>query len=202
MSTETDYDDKPINPVTNAVIATVIAVILVSLGAFAYVYLGRPQPVASLAITRVSAAPMPIERQTEEGTDIPVTIADQYLAFVNLHIQNLSDKPLQIEEINADLLENGNTVADPKNPDVTTTTIKRSIAASLRDYNRLFELYPQFAAYKGSPIQDEVVIPAHQSLEGTVVFSFGVDQKEWDLRKGLAVHVSFENNTRVTAQAP
>jgi hypothetical protein len=100
------------------------------------------------------------------------------------------------------LLENGTTVADPNNPDITTTTTKRSIAASLRDYNKLFETYPQFAAYKTNPIPDEAKIAPHQSLDGTVIFSYGIGQKEWDLRKGLLVHVNFDNNTSLPMPAP
>jgi hypothetical protein len=202
MANDFEKDDQPINPVKNAIIATVIAVILVSISAAAYLWFGRPSPVASGTIIRVNAAAMPIQRQTEEGTDIPVTIPDQYLAFVQIHFTNLSDKPLVVEEISADLQENGTTVADPKNPDVTTTTTKRSIAASVRDYNRLFEVYPQFSSFGTKPIPDGLTLQPHESVDGTSIFTYAVDQKEFDLRKGLLVHINFDNNTSLKIQAP
>jgi hypothetical protein len=202
MANDSEYDDQPINPVKNAIISTVIAVLLMAVATALYFHFGRTPPESAGSVTHVSAAPMPIQRQTEEGTDIPVTIQDQYLVFAQVHISNVSDKPLQIEEINADLEENGTTVADPKNPDVTTTTTKRSIAAANRDFNKLFELYPQFDGYKTVPIPDDAKIPPHQSIDGTAVFSFGIGQKEWDLRKGLVIHVEFDNNTSLTMQAP
>jgi hypothetical protein len=206
MATDSDYldqpEDKPIDPVKNAIIATVLAVILVIGAGVAYVHFGRNPPEATGNVIRVNAAAMPLVRQTEEGSDIPLNIADQYLAFVQVHITNVSDKELVIQDIQADLQENGTTVADPKNPDVTTTTIKRSVAASVRDYNKLFETFPQFSAYKTSPIPDDAKIEPHQSLDGTLIFSFGVNQKEWDLRKGLLLHVNFDNNTSLPMQAP
>jgi hypothetical protein len=202
MADDPEYDSQPINPVKNAIIATIIAVVLVSVAAALYIHFGRTSPESAGNVVRVNAAAMPIPRQTEEGTDIPVTIQDQYLVFAQVHIQNLSDKTLQIEEINGDLLENGTTVADPKNPDIKTTTTKRSIAAANRDYAKLFDLYPQFNAYKTVPIPDDAKIPPHGSIDGTVVFSFGVNQKAYDLRKGLVVHVNFDNNTSLSMQAP
>lgn len=207
MANDEKYDDQSndseaINPVANAVKATIIAVVLVSLSMAAYFYFGRPQPETSGNVVKVNGAPMPIERQTEEGTDIPVTIPDQFLAFTQLHVTNLSDKPLTIEEVNADLEENGTTVADPKNPDHTTTTTKRSVEASPRDFGRLFQLYPQFDSFQGPGIPDATVIPPHQSVDGLAIFSFGVAQKEWDLRKGLTVHINFDNNTSLTLVAP
>jgi hypothetical protein len=207
MASEEKYDDQPdnseyINPVANAIKATILAVLFVTLCCVLYYVFGRPKPENSGNVVKVNGAAMPIERQTEEGTDIPVTIPDQYLAFVQLHVSNLSDKPLVVEEVNADLDENGTTVADPKNPDITTTTTKRSVEASTRDFDRLFKLYPQFAPYQSTPFPDGTVIPPHQSVDGLAIFSFAVAQKEWDLRKGLTVHVNFDNNTSLTVQAP
>lgn len=201
------YNDQPegserINPVANAIKATILAVILVTVAIAAYFFFGRPKPETAGNVVKMNGAPMPIQRQTEEGTDIPVTIPDQFLAFVQVHIANLSDKALTIEEVNADLEENGTTVPDPKNPNITTTTTKRSVEASPRDFGRLFQLYPQFAPYQGTPIPDGTVIQPHQSVDGLAIFSFGIAQKEWDLRKGVVVHVNFDNNTSLTMQAP
>jgi hypothetical protein len=196
-------DTGPINPAASAIKATIIAVIFVTVVFVLYFYFGRPKPESSGAIVKVSGAAMPIQRQTEEGTDIPVTIADQYLAFVQLHITNMSDKPLMIQELNADLEENGNTVPDPKNPNITTTTTKRSNEASPRDIGRLFQLYPQFAQFKsGDPIPTGTTLQPNQSMDGMAIFTFGIDQKEWDLRKGLTVHVNFDNNSSLKLIAP
>ena len=195
------YNDQPedsagINPAANAIKATIIAVIFVTVVFVLYFYFGRPAPESSGNVVKVSGAPMPVERQTEEGTDIPVTVPDQYLAFVQLHISNLTDKPLAIQELNADLEESGTTAPDPKNPNITTTTTKRSIEASPRDFDRLFKLYPQFAQFQtGAPIPGGTVLQPHQSVDGLAIFSFGIQQKEWDARKGLTLHVNFDNNS-------
>jgi len=207
MATDSNYDDnlpadEPINPLANTIKATILAIVLVSLAGAAYIYWGRPPLEASGNVVRVNAAPMPIQKQTDEGTDIAGNPPDQFIAFVDVHIQNLTDKPLAILEIDADLQENGTTVADPKNPDVTTTTIKRSIGVGNRDYKRLFDVFPQFASFNTKPIPDGYTIPPHSGVDGTCIFSFAVDQKEWDLRKGLLLHVNFDNNTSLKIQAP
>lgn len=206
MDTEPQNNDQPasdrINPVANAIKATILAVVLVSVATALYVYFSRPAPISSGSVGRVSAAPMPIERQTEEGTDIPVTIQDQLLVFAQIHVQNLSDKTLVVQDITADMLENGTTTTSTKDPNVTTTTTRRSTAASGRDYQRVFDLFPQFSAYKTDPVLADTKIAPHQSIDGTVIFSYPISQQQWDLRRGLVIHVEFDNNTTLSIQAP
>ena len=136
MAITPEIDDQAtgeaINPVANAIKATIIAIVLVTASIAAFLHFSKPAPMFSGNVVRISAAPMPIQRQTDEGADLPVTIPDQMLVFGQIHIQNLTDKTLTIQEINGDLLENNTTVTDSKDPNVSTTTTRRSVAASGR----------------------------------------------------------------------
>lgn len=206
MANPPEIDEQPaseaINPVANAIKATIIAIVVVSVSIGAFVHYSRPAPTFSGNVVRISAAPMPIQRQTDEGSDLPVTIPDQLLVFGQIHVQNLSDKTLIIQEINADILENGTTVVDSKDPNVSTTTTRRSVAASGRDFKRVFDTFPQFSSFHTDPILADSKIAPHQALDGSVIFSYPISQKQWDLRRGLTVHVVFDNNTTLTMQAP
>lgn len=206
MANPPELDEQPaseaINPVANAIKATIIAIVVVTASIAAFLHFSRPAPMFSGNVIRISAAPMPIQRQTDEGTDLPVTIADQLLVFGQIHIQNLSNKTLTIQEINADILENGTTVVDPKNPNLSTTTTRRSVAASGRDFKRVFDTFPQFASFHTDPILSDTKIAPHQALDGSVIFSYPISQKQWDLRRGVTVHVEFDNNSTLTMQAP
>jgi len=174
---------------------------LVTASIAAFLHFSKPAPMFSGNVVRISAAPMPIQRQNDEGTDLPVTIPDQMLIFGQIHIQNLTDKTLTIQEINGDLLENNTTVTDSKDPNVSTTTTRRSVAASGRDFKRVFETFPQFSSFHTDPIIADSKIAPHQALDGSVIFSYPIGQKQWDARNGFVVHVAFDNNTTLTMQA-
>jgi hypothetical protein len=185
-----------------AIIAFVVAAVFIS----AYLWFNRTIPIFSGSVTRVSAAPLPIQRVNDEGTALPIAVEDQLLVFAQLHIQNLSDKTLTIQEISAILQSNPETPATPATPaapgtPATPTPGRRSVAAAKIDFDKVFQMYPQFAGFKGDPLLNDTKIAPHQSVDGLVIFDYPITQQQWDLRRGLSVYVDFTNNTQLPLQA-
>lgn len=167
-----------------ALIAFVVAAVFIGI----YLYANRTVPIFSGSITKVTAQMLPIQRTNEEGTDLQIAVNDQLLVFTQVHIQNLSDKTLTIEEVSALLQSNG-------------APARRSVAAAKIDFDKVFQTYPQFASLKGDPLLNETKIAPHQSVDGLVIFDYPITTQQWDLRRGLTVAVDFTNNTELVLQA-
>ncbi len=180
-----------------AIIAFVVAVIFIS----AYLWFNRTVPIFSGAVTKVTAMPLPIQRTNDEGTALQIAVEDQLLVFAQLHVQNLSDKTLTIQEISAILQSNPETPTTPAAPAAPgtppTPMRRRSVAAAKIDFDKVFQMYPQFAGLKADPLLNDTKIAPHQSVDGLVIFDYPITQQQWDLRRGLSVYVDFTNNTQL-----
>jgi hypothetical protein len=167
-----------------AIIGFVVAALLIGI----YLYANRTVPIFTGSVTKVTAQPLPIQRTNEEGTDLQIAVNDQLLVFTQLHIQNLSDKTLTIQEISAILQGNG-------------VPPRRSVAAAKIDFDKVFQMFPQFAGLKADPLLNDTKIAPHQSVDGLVIFDYPITPQQWDLRRGLTVAVDFTNNTQLPLQA-
>ena len=163
------------------VIATIIAAVVVSIIIAWYVLAGQKPPAATGQIVRVVVHPM--HRETAgydaSGMPMPKEEFDQILVFTHVTMHDQSKNPLFLRRITTNV-----TMADG--------SIRSSYAATPVDYQRLFQAYPDLAAFRGNaPIDLEATIQPGATLEGDFVSSFRMSKQEFDSRKGLNFSISF-----------
>jgi len=158
---------------SNALLASVIAAVVVSIAIFLYVRLGEKPPPASGQITNVTAHLMHRETPGFDAGGAPMAkdVFDQVLVFAHAKLHNDSKQPLFLHQITANT-----TLPDGEHV---------SYAAPPGDYERLFKVYPELGSLRGTPLATELTLEPGQSAEGDFVSSFRMTKPEWDSRKGL-----------------
>jgi hypothetical protein len=177
---------------SNALLASVIAAVLVSIAIFLYVKLGEKAPVATGQVTNIQAHLM--HRQTAgfdaAGAAMPQDTFDQVLVFAHVKLHNQSKTPLFLHQAMMNVtLDDG---------------IHTSYVATPTDYERAFKGYPELAAFHGTPLPAEPTIQPGQDLEGEILASFRLSKQEWDARKGLDFTFGFRYQPllKVSAAGP
>jgi len=158
---------------SNALLASVIAAVVVSIAIFLYVRLGEKPPPASGQITNVTAHLMHRETPGFDAGGAPMAkdVFDQVLVFAHAKLHNDSKQPLFLHQVTANA-----TLPDGEHV---------SYAAPPGDYERLFKVYTELGSMHGTPLPTEVTLEPGQSVEGDFVSSFRMTKAEWDSRKGL-----------------
>ena len=157
----------------NALMASVIAAILVSIAILLYVKLGeKPMPAVGQVSNVVGHL---MHRQTAAfdaaGAAMPSETFDQVLVFAHVKLQNTSKQPLFLHQITADV--------------TMTDGIHSSYVATPTDYERAFKAYPELAAFHGAALATESTLDPGKTIEGDVLASFRLSQPEWESRKGV-----------------
>jgi hypothetical protein len=164
---------------SNALLASVVAAILVSIAVFIYVRAGEKPPPATGDVVNVVAHLM--HRETAgidaNGAAMPTESFDQVLVFTHVKLHNQSKDPLFLHQIMTNVsLEDG---------------IDTSYAAIPADYERIFTAYPALAPLHGKPVATESTIQPGQFLEGDFVSAFRLTKPQWDARKSLNFSFAF-----------
>jgi len=158
---------------SNALLASVIAAVVVSVAIFLYIKLGEKPPVATGQVTNVQAHMMHRETSAFDaaGAAMPQEKFDQVLVFAHVKLHNQSKMPLFLHQAMMNLtLDDG---------------IHTSYVATPTDYERAFKGFPELAPFHGNPLASELTIEPGQSVEGDLLASFRLTKPEWDARKGL-----------------
>jgi fructose-specific phosphotransferase system component IIB len=165
------------------------------IGAILGVYLlsSRKPPTSFGSITRMEAIPVHVESNRSMGAQGLITNDvekfDQMIVAVQISINNATDKPMYIKDVEAKL-----TTDQGEFPDE---------AAAPSDYERLFQAYPKLKENAIPPLRAESKLAAAEQHQGMAIFSFHVTKDAWDKRKSLKVAVNlYDHNPLVldTAQ--
>ena len=157
----------------NALMASVIAAVLVSLAIFLYIRLGEKPPPATGEVSSVTAHL--IHRETSAvdaaGAAMPQEKFDQILVFAHVKLHNQSKQPLFLHQAMANItLDDG---------------IHTSYVATATDYERAFKGFPELASFHGNPLPSEPSLQPGETIEGDVLAAFRLEKPEWDARKAL-----------------
>jgi hypothetical protein len=165
---------------SHVLIATIIAVVLVSAAVTAYVISGEKPPASTGEIVDVWAHPMHTETSGYDanGASIPKEEIDQLLLFTHVKLHNQSKQPIFLHQVLANL-----TLPDG---------IHSSYAATPTDYERLFKAYPQLQQWHSIPISPDLTIQPGETKEGTFVCSYRMTKADWETRKGLGYTFNFQ----------
>jgi len=165
---------------SHVIIATVIAVVLVSAAVTIYVISGEKPPASTGEIVEVWAHPMHSETSgwDANGAVIPKESIDQVLLFTHVKLHNQSKQPIFLHQVLANL-----TLPDG---------IHSSYAAMPPDYERLFKAYADLQQWHAPPISPDLTIQPGESKEGTFVCSYRMTRADWETRKALGYTFNFQ----------
>lgn len=165
---------------SHVIIATVIAVVLVSAAMTIYVISGEKPPAATGDIVEIWAHPMHTETSgwDANGAAIPKEEIDQVLLFTHVRLHNQSKQPIFLHQV----------IANATLPD----GIHSSYAAMPSDYERIFKAYPQLQQWYAPPISPDLTIQPGETREGTFACSFRMAKTDWDSRKKLDYTFNFQ----------
>jgi hypothetical protein len=165
---------------SHVVIASIVAVILVSAAMAIYVFVGEKPPAATGEILDVWAHPMHTETSgwDANGAAIPKEQIDQVLLFTHVRLHNQSKQAIFLHQIIANV-----TLADD---------IHSSYATMPSDFERVFKAYPQLMPWHAAPLSPDLTIQPGETKEGTFVCSFRMTKADWEARKGLDYTFNFQ----------
>jgi hypothetical protein len=131
---------------SHVIIATIVAVVLVSAAMTVYVISGEKPPAAVGEILDVWAHPMHSETSgfDANGAAIPKEEINQVMLFTHVRLHNQGKQPIFLHQIIANL-----TLADG---------IHSSYAATAIDYERVFKAYPDLMPWHATPISPDLTI--------------------------------------------
>jgi hypothetical protein len=165
---------------SHRVVASVVAVVLVTLALALYFLSGQKPPVASGEIVAVWAYPHHAQSSgfDANGEAMAMESFDQVLVFAQVKLHNQCKHPLLLHQaITNTRLGDG---------------IHSSYAASPSDYDRIFLAYPNIPVPHGQALSMiETILEPGQTIEGTFVSSFRMTKQQWDARKDLDFSFAF-----------
>jgi hypothetical protein len=165
---------------SHVIIATVIAVVLISAAITVYVISGEKPPASTGEVLDVWAHPMHTETSgwDANGAAIPKEEVDQVLLFTHVRLHNQAKQPIFLHQILANL-----TLPDG---------IHSSYAATPTDYERAFKGYPELQQWHAPPISPDLTLQPGETREGTFVCSYRMTKADWETRKALGYTFNFQ----------
>ena len=157
----------------------------------AWFYFGDKPPVATAEVVHLTA--YPIHRVSNAGGNRQGTMGieqsfDEVIVIAQVRLHNQSQGPLFLSDM-AGLVSM---------PDQEL----RNLAATTSDFGRVFIAYPQLAPMKQQPLLRDITIPAGATVDGQLVFNYPITKEQWDLRRSMAITLSFLHQKDLTIQAP
>lgn len=168
-----------------------IAILIVAAATAAYVYFGRiPTPYSGQVL---SVNVYPIHQDLDEPTTTGGVggqgdTFNEILILVNVHIKNIAKIPLYLDDMSAIASFPGAT--------------DHASGVSDSDFDKLFIAYPDLDKYKMPPLRRNTTLQPGQQLDGLMIFSYQMDQKNWNTNTGLDVHVSFTHQNPLILHIP
>lgn len=176
---------------TGIIISAVVLVALAA-GGWWYFYHTHNHPSIEIKVTQTAVAPLRMQYGHEQGFGEDRQEDATYIV-AQVQVNNLSDSPFFIKDINADFTPHG---ADP----VEISAIQNN------DVPRLIDGLPQVkdavGKVGGSLLPRELKIEPHKSASGYVVLQYPGEQKAWDGRDEATLRIDFYHNAYFTAPIP
>jgi hypothetical protein len=165
---------------SHVIIATVIAVVLVSAAITVYVIAGEKPPASTGEVLDVWAHPMHTETSgwDANGAAIPKEEIDQVLLFTHVRLHNQGKQPIFLHQVLANL-----TLPDG---------IHSSYAATPTDYERVFKGYSQLQQWYAPSISPDLTLRPGETKEGSFVCSYRMTKADWETRKALGYTFNFQ----------
>ncbi len=177
---------------SHVVVATIIAIVVVTVLIAIYVIVGQKPPLATGQVVGLWVHPMHTETSGFDaaGVPMPKETFDQVLVFAEVRLHNQSKQPLFLTNI----LTNA-TFGDG---------VHSSYAAPRPNFEQVFLAYPHIPVPHGRPLALDETIEPGQTVEGSFLCAFRMTKQQWDTRKDLNFTFTFryEPNLVLTPSVP
>ena len=124
---------------------------------------------AAVGMQRASANSAGVEGQPD--------IYDQMIVLADVQIKNQTDIPLFLHDMWG--------VVHLPDED------QRSLAASGRDFEKVFIAYPDLKQFEKAPLPRDLTLTPGQEVQGMVIYNFPISKEQWASRTGMDLTFSF-----------
>lgn len=173
----------------NALIITLVSIVLVTAAIGLYVYLGQKPPAATGEITRMWIYPVQVKSQSSlaGNTGTPGAI-DEVLILAKVHLHNQSKYPLYLADINTTM----------KQSDGETQTS----AASATDFEKSFQAFPKMRPMQDVPLRLDRILMPGEVREGLILSHYTMNKEAWEKRQGIYFTVLFRYQKPLLLEPP
>ena len=164
---------------SHVLVASVIAVVVVTIIIAVYVIAGQKPPLATGEVVGVWAHLLHTETSGFDASGAPMRKEsfDHVLVFAQVRLHNQSKQPLFLTNILA------NATFDDG--------VHSSYAAPAPNYEQVLLAYPDIPVPHGKPLPLEATLNPGQTVEGNFLCAFHMGKQEWDARKNLSFTFTF-----------
>lgn len=184
MLTESPSEGK------NALLATILSILLVVVAIGLYVYLGEKPPVATGEVTNMWI--YSVHTQTRplggEGAAGQPSSFDQVIILAKVKLRNQSNHPIVLWDMSTNV----------KND---TGEIEAS-AVGPSDFRRAFVAYPKLVPAEGTPLLREMTLDPGEQTEGMILTHYTMTKEEWEKRSSLNFKIVFRYQKSLILQPP
>ena len=150
-----------------APVAAAMLLVVIVLGILAYVL--RAKPIATGSIDEAFAVTLPAQSTS--------------LAVVNVSFRNVTEKPLQLVNVNVAVHVKGASYQDN--------------FASVADIPRYFQALPPLQEHAETPLSRDLMIAPGQNVSGSAIVSVPLTQEDFDARDSMTVTLTFADHPAV-----
>jgi hypothetical protein len=170
--------------------------VLVVLALGAYLWIHFTPPVHSGQVLSIDVYPIhrelstgPLNGAKTDGLQGQPDIYDQLIVLANVRIKNQTNIPLFLHDM-------WGVVHSQNDED------QRSLAASARDFDKVFIAYPDLKPLRKDPLPRDLTLAPGQQAEGMVIYNFPISKAQWDSRSDLEMRFSFLHQTSLVLDVP
>lgn len=178
---------EPPSPWRPLVVPAIVVIVGLAIAWALLAHFGRSKPDASGTVLRTLVYPVQVDAavaQEDPGMPGPNPAQDETILLVQARVTNISQKPLTIFDLNADITLSGEN--------------NQSAAAMPEDIDRLMQRFPELTSMRMQPLARHQIIAPGQSAEGLMVFAYPWTKTQWSQRQNAHIIVSFQTGRSLT----
>lgn len=182
---------EPQSPWRPLLVPGIVVIIGLAIAWALLAHFGRSKPDASGTILRTMVYPVQVNAavaQPDTGMPGQNPAQDETILLVQARIANVSQQPLTIFDMNANIKLSGEN--------------NRSAAAMPEDVDRLMQRFPELTSMRMQALARHQVIAPGQSAEGLMVFAYPWTKAQWSQHKNAHIDVSFQVGRQLTIPLP
>ena len=176
------------------VVAASFVLVLLAIGA--YVWIKHIPPVHTGRVLSIDVYPIhrelstgPVNGTRTDGLQGQPDIYDQLIVLANVRIRNQTDIPIFLHDMWG--------IVHLQNDED-----QRSLAASARDFDKVFIAYPDLKPLRKDPLPRDLTLAPGQQVEGMVIYNFPISKAQWDSRQDLEMRFSFLHQNSLVLDVP
>jgi hypothetical protein len=176
--------------------AVAATVVLVLLAVGAYVWIKLIPPVHTGQVLSIDIYPIhrelstgPVNGAKTDGLQGQPDIYDQLIVLANVRVKNQTNIPIFLHDMWG--------IVRLQNDEE-----QRSLAASARDFDKVFIAYPELKPKRKDPLPRDLTLTPGQQVEGMVIYNFPISKDQWDSRQDMEMHFSFLHQNSLVLSVP